>query len=351
VRRVAKLSAACAATAALALTATACGSTSSDNNASPSSSAGGKGVKIGLAFDVGGRGDRSFNDSAARGADKAKSEFGGDIKELTAKTSDTEADREQRLSDLAEAGYNPIIGVGFSYATSMSKVAAKYPKTSFGIVDSVVDAKNVDSITFTEEQGSYLAGVAAALKSKAHHIGFIGGVDVPLIKKFEAGYVQGAKATDPKIKVDTQYLSHGSDFSGFASPDKGKEAAQGMLDNGADVIYSAAGSSGNGAIEAISGKKGTWAIGVDSDQYNIPGLSKYKNAILTSMVKNVDVGVYDFIKSVHDGKPLTGVNTYSLEKGGVSLATSGGFIADIQAKLDAAKKQIVDGSVKVKTTP
>ncbi|MEU6087627.1 BMP family ABC transporter substrate-binding protein [Streptomyces sp. NPDC047085] len=350
-RRVAKLSAACAATAALALTATACGSTSSDNNASSSSSGDGKGVKIGLAFDVGGRGDRSFNDSAARGADKAKSEFGGDIKELTAKTSDTEADREQRLSDLAEAGYNPIIGVGFSYATSMSKVAAKYPKTSFGIVDSVVDAKNVDSITFTEEQGSYLAGVAAALKSKAHHIGFIGGVDVPLIKKFEAGYVQGAKATDPKIKVDTQYLSHGSDFSGFASPDKGKEAAQGMLDNGADVIYSAAGSSGNGAIEAISGKKGTWAIGVDSDQYNIPGLSKYKNAILTSMVKNVDVGVYDFIKSVHDGKPLTGVNTYSLEKGGVSLATSGGFIADIQAKLDAAKKQIVDGSVKVKTTP
>ncbi|MGW5425770.1 BMP family lipoprotein [Streptomyces sp. NPDC004059] len=350
-RRVAKLSAACAATAALALTATACGSTSSDNNASPSSSAGGKGVKIGLAFDVGGRGDRSFNDSAARGADKAKSEFGGDIKELTAKTSDTEADREQRLSDLAEAGYNPIIGVGFSYATSMSKVAAKYPKTSFGIVDSVVDAKNVDSITFTEEQGSYLAGVAAALKSKAHHIGFIGGVDVPLIKKFEAGYVQGAKATDPKIKVDTQYLSHGSDFSGFASPDKGKEAAQGMLDNGADVIYSAAGSSGNGAIEAISGKKGTWAIGVDSDQYNIPGLAKYKNAILTSMVKNVDVGVYDFIKSVHDGKPLTGVNTYSLEKGGVSLATSGGFIDDIQAKLDAAKKQIVDGSIKVKTTP
>ncbi|WP_225837086.1 BMP family protein [Streptomyces sp. NK08204] len=351
-RRVAKLSAACIATAALAVTATACGSTSSDNNSSSSaSSGGGKGVKIGLAFDVGGRGDRSFNDSAARGADKAKSEFGGDIKELTAKTSDTEADREQRLSDLADAGYNPVIGVGFSYAASMTKVAAKYPKTSFGIVDSVVDAKNVDSITFTEEQGSYLAGVAAALKSKDHHVGFIGGVDVPLIKKFEAGYVQGAKATDKKIKVDVQYLSHGSDMSGFASPDKGKEAAQGMLDNGADVIYTAAGSSGNGAIEAVSGKKGAWAIGVDSDQYNIPGLAKYKNAILTSMVKNVDVGVYDFIKSVHDGKPLTGVNAYSLAKGGVSLATSGGFIDDIQGKLDAAKKQIVDGTIKVKTTP
>ncbi|MEU5099418.1 BMP family ABC transporter substrate-binding protein [Streptomyces sp. NPDC020996] len=354
-RRVAKLSAACIATAALALSATACGSTSSENGSdksSSSSSDGGKGgVKIGLAFDVGGRGDRSFNDSAARGADKAKAEFKGSIKELTAKTSDTEADREQRLTDLADAGYNPIIGVGYAYATSMTKVAAKYPKVSFGIVDSVVDAKNVDSITFTEEQGSYLAGVAAALKSKKNHVGFIGGVDNPLIKKFEAGFVQGVKDTKPKVKVDTQYLSHGSDTSGFASPDKGKEAASGMLDNGADVIYSAAGSSGNGAIEAVSGVKGAWAIGVDSDQYNIPGLAKYKNSILTSMVKNVDVGVYDFIKSVHSGKPLTGVNNYSLAKGGVSLATSGGFIDDIKTQLDAAQKKIVDGDIKVKTTP
>ncbi|CAM5311647.1 MULTISPECIES: BMP family lipoprotein [Streptomyces] len=350
-RRVAKLSAACIASAALALTATACGSTSSDNDSGSPASGDGKGVKVGIAFDVGGRGDRSFNDSAARGADKAKKEFGGDIKELTAKTSDTEADREQRLSDLADAGYNPIVGVGYAYAASMTKVAAKYPKTTFGIVDSVVNGKNVDSITFTEEQGSYLAGVAAALKTKTKHVGFIGGVDVPLIKKFEAGYVQGVKDTDPKIKIDTQYLSHGSDTSGFASPDKGKEAAQGMLDNGADVIYSAAGSSGNGAIEAVAGKKGAWAIGVDSDQYSIPGLAKYKNSILTSVVKNVDVGVYDLVKSVHDGKPLTGTNTYSLAKDGVSLSTSGGFIDDIKAKLDAAQKKIVDGSIKVKTTP
>ncbi|MFG3203439.1 BMP family protein [Streptomyces sp. NPDC048192] len=351
-RRVAKISAACAATAALALTATACGSTSSDNNASSSaSSGGGKGIKIGLAYDVGGRGDRSFNDSAARGADKAEKEFGGSIKELTAKTSDTEADREQRLSDLAQAGYNPIVAVGFSYASAVDKIAKQFPKTSFGIVDSVVNAPNADSITFTEEQGSYLAGVAAALKTKKDHVGFVGGVDTPLIKKFEAGYVQGVHDTNPKVKVDVQYLSHGTDLSGFSSPDKGKEAAQGMLDNGADVVYTAAGSSGNGAIEAVSGTKGAWAIGVDSDQYNIPGLAKYKNSILTSMVKNVDVGVYDFIKSVHDGKPLTGNNVYSLAKNGVSLATSGGFINDIQPKLDAAKKKIVDGQIKVKTTP
>ncbi|WP_405642544.1 BMP family protein [Streptomyces uncialis] len=353
-RRVAKISAAVLASAALTFTATACGSTSSekkDSGSDSSSSGGGKGVKIGLAYDVGGRGDFSFNDSAARGADKATKEFGGDLKELTAKVTDTEADREQRLSSLADAGYNPIVGVGFAYAASMTKVSAKYPDTTFGIVDSVVEAKNVSSITFTEEQGSYLAGVAAALKTKKDHVGFIGGADIPLIKKFEAGFIQGAKETNPKIKVESQYLSRGSDTSGFASPDKGKEAAQGQLDKGADVIYTAAGSSGTGAIEAVAGVKGAWGIGVDSDQYNVPGLAKYKESVLTSVVKNVDIGVYDLIKSIKDGKPLTGVNTYPLKDDGVSLSVSGGFLKDIQPKLDEAKKKIVDGSIKVKTTP
>ncbi|MFI6476026.1 BMP family protein [Streptomyces sp. NPDC050516] len=352
-RRVSKIAAAGIATAALALSATACGSTSSQKESgTSSSSSGGKGVKIGVAYDVGGRGDHSFNDSAARGIDKAKSEFGGSVKELTAKTTDTEADRVQKLSDLASGGYNPVIGIGFAYANSMKQVAAKFPNTTFGIVDSVVEGpKNVDNIVFTEEQGSYLAGVAAALKSKSGHVGFIGGVDVPLIKKFEAGFVQGVKDTKPSDNVEVQYLSHGSDTSGFASPDKGKEAAQGMLDNGADVIYTAAGSSGTGAIEAVAGKKGAWAIGVDSDQYQQASLDKYKNSILTSVVKNVDIGVYDLIKSVKDGKPLVGTNSYPLAKNGVSLATSGGFITDIQPQLDAAKKKIVDGSIKVKTTP
>ncbi|MCX4548693.1 BMP family ABC transporter substrate-binding protein [Streptomyces sp. NBC_01387] len=350
-RRVTKIAASGIATAALALSVSACGSTSTQNDSDSSSKSSSKGVKVGVAYDVGGRGDHSFNDSAARGMDKAKKEFGGDIKELTAKTTDTEADRVQRLTDLADAGYNPIVGIGYAYANSMKQVAAKYPKVTFGIVDSVVDAKNVDNIVFTEEQGSYLAGVAAALKTKTDHVGFIGGVDVPLIKKFEAGYVQGVQDTNSKIKIDRQYLSHGSDTSGFASPDKGKEAAQGMLDKGADVVYTAAGSSGNGAIEAVNGKKGAWAIGVDSDQYNIASLAKYKNSIMTSVVKNVDIGVYDLVKSVRAGKPITGTNTYSLAEGGVSLATSGGFIDDIKAKLDAAQKKIIDGAVKVKTTP
>ncbi|MEW2549483.1 BMP family ABC transporter substrate-binding protein [Streptomyces sp. NPDC047002] len=353
-RRVTKVAASGIASAALALSLAACGSTSEQKAQEDSSSSGAGaagGVKVGVAYDVGGRGDHSFNDSAARGIDKAKKELGGSVKELTAKTTDTEADRLDRLSQLAEAGYNPVVGIGYAYANSMKQAAQKYPGTTFGIVDSSVDAKNVDSIVFTEEQSSYLGGVAAALKTKTDQVGFIGGVDVPLIKKFQAGYEQGVRDTDPKIKVDVQYLSHGSDTSGFASPDKGQAAAQGMLDKGADVIFAAAGSSGSGSIEAVHGKKGAWAIGVDSDQYQQPSLAQYKTSIMTSVVKNVDVGVYDLVKSVHDKKPLTGTNTYSLAENGVSLTTSGGYIKDIQAKIDAAKQKIVDGKVKVKTTP
>jgi basic membrane protein A len=175
-------------------------------------------------------------------------------------------------------------------------------------------------------------------------------VDLPLIKKFAAGFQQGVLDTNPKAKVQIQYLSTGSDLSGFGSPDKGKEAAKGMLDKGADVIFAAAGGSGAGSIEAVAGKKGAWSIGVDSDQALDPALAKYKDTILTSVVKNVDTGVYDLVKSVKDGKPLTGVQAYSLAKGGVSLTTTGDHITDIQAKLDEAKKKIVDGTITVKTT-
>ncbi|MEU6013716.1 BMP family ABC transporter substrate-binding protein [Streptomyces sp. NPDC047515] len=344
-RRVSKITAACAVTAALALTATACGESSTESSGSDK----GK-MKIGMAYDVGGRGDNSFNDSAARGLDKAKSELGATTKELTAKSGETPADREQRLESLAEGGYNPVIAIGFAYKDAVDKIAAKYPKVNFGLVDSISDAKNVDSIVFTEEQGSYLAGVAAALKSKDGQVGFIGGVDLPLIKKFAAGFQQGVLDTKPKAKVQIQYLTTGSDLSGFGSPDKGAYAAKGMLDKGADVIFAAAGGSGAGSIEAVAGKKGAWSIGVDSDQALDPSLAKYKDTIMTSVVKNVDGGVYDLIKSVKDGKPVTGTQTYTLGKGGVSLTTTGDHLKDIQTQLDAAKKKIVDGSITVKTT-
>lgn len=343
-RRVSRITAACIATAALAFTATACGESTTE-----SAGSGGK-LKIGMAYDVGGRGDNSFNDSAARGLDKAKAEFDAETKELTAKSGETPADRETRLASLAEGGFNPVIAVGFAYKDAIDKVAPKFPKVNFGLVDSVSKAKNVDNIVFTEEQGSYLAGVAAALKSKDGQIGFIGGVDLPLIKKFAAGFEQGVMETNPKAKVQIQYLTTGSDLSGFGSPDKGRAAAKGMLDKGIDVIYAAAGGSGSGAIEAVANKKGTWAIGVDSDQAKDPALSKYAASILTSVVKNVDTGVYELAQSVKDGKPLTGTHSYSLAKDGVSLTTTGDHLKDIQDKIDEAKKKIVDGAIKVKTT-
>ncbi|MBY8883945.1 BMP family ABC transporter substrate-binding protein [Streptomyces sp. PTM05] len=349
-RRVTRFAAAGIATAALALSATACGASSTQSSGSSSSS--GKGsLKVGIAYDVGGRGDHSFNDSAARGLDKATKEFGGTPKELTAKTTDTDQDREQYLDDLASNGYNPVIAVGFAYANALKAEAPKFPKTTFAIVDSVVPGSNIDSMSFATPESSYLAGVAAALKSKTGHIGFIGGVDNALIKGFQAGFQQGVTDTKPSDKVTVQYLSTGSDLSGFSSPDKGASAAAGMLSQGIDVVYSAAGSSGTGSIETVAAKKGAWAIGVDSDQYQDPALAKYKDSILTSAVKNVDVAVYDLIQSVHNGKPLTGNNTYNLANGGVSLATSGGFIKDIQPQLDAITKKIISGQIKVKQTP
>ncbi|KUJ66918.1 ABC transporter substrate-binding protein [Streptomyces albus subsp. albus] len=338
-RRVSMISVAAIAASALTFSLTAC----------EKSDEGGGNKGVGLAFDVGGRGDHSFNDSAAKGFDKALKDFGVKGKDLTAKDGDTEADRYEKLASLAEAGYNPVIAVGYKYNASLAKAAAKYKDTDFAIVDSVVDAKNVTNLVFTENESSYLAGVAAALKSKSDKVGFIGGTNSPLIKKFAGGFEQGVKDTKPKASVDVQWVA--PDEKGFGMPDRGKDIADGMLSNGVDVIYSAAGGSGAGAIEATAKKKGTWSIGVDSDQYNDPGLADYKKAILTSAVKNVDVSVYDFIKSVvKDKKPLTGTQTFSLKDGGVGVSYSGGFIDDIKSKIETAKQNIIDGKVKVTDT-
>ncbi|MFE7115109.1 BMP family protein [Streptomyces sp. NPDC057654] len=341
-RRVSTIAVAGICSATLAFSLTACGESSTES--------GGKDKGIGLAFDVGGRDDHSFNESAARGMDKAMKELKVGGKAMTAKNNETEADREQRLSSLAEAGYNPVIGVGFNYAKSIQKVAADNPKTTFAIVDSVVPGKNVDSIVFGEHEGSYLAGVAAALKTKTKKVSFIGGVNNALIQKFQAGFEQGVRETDPKVKITSQYLYPNND-KGFNDPAAAKDKAKGMLDAGNDVIYTAAGLSGSGSIEAIAAKKGAWAIGVDSDQYKQSGLEKYKSSILTSVVKNVDVAVFDLVKSVKDGKPLTGTHRYLLKDGGVSLSTSGGNIDDLKDKIAEAKQKIVDGKVKVKENP
>jgi basic membrane protein A len=341
VRRVSRIAVAGLATAALAVTATACGSSSSDG--------GGSDKGVGLAYDVGGRGDHSFNDSAATGYDKARTDFKVKGKEMTAKDGDTDADRYQKLADLAETGFNPVVGVGYAWTPSLTKAAKKYPDTHFAIVDSVVDLPNVASIVFTEQESSYLVGVAAGLKTKTGKVGFIGGTNSALIKKFAGGFQQGLKDTNAKASLDVQWVDPTP--KGFGMPDRGKDIAEGMLSGNIDVIYSAAGSSGAGAIEATAKKKGTWSIGVDGDQYFDKGLAPYKHAILTSALKKVDGGVYDFIKSVtKDNKPLTGVQTYSLAKGGVDVSFSGGFIDSIKPQIEAAKKKIINGDIKVADT-
>jgi basic membrane protein A len=339
------------ASAALAFSATACGGkTSSEANADNADNA----DSAAIAYDIGGRGDQSFNDAAYAGLEKAVKDLGIKGNDEEPSEGEADADKIQRLTNLAKAGNDPVIGVGFAYAGAVRDVAKKYPKVTFGIIDDQqFKADNVANMVFAEEQGSYLAGVAAAMTTKSKVVGFVGGVETPLIKKFEAGFVQGVKDTNKDVEVKVQYLTQPPNYDGFSKPDLGKAAAEGMLDDKADVIYPAAGLAGVGAIEATA-KAGKWAIGVDSDQYKQPGLAQYKDRILTSVLKNVEGAVYDLIKSAKDGKPATGVITYDLARDGVGLADSNPEYkknAELVAAVEKAKKGIIDGKVKVKTAP
>ncbi len=335
---------------AAALTLSACGSDEGTDEGTDSGDAPTSDIKVGMAYDVGGRGDQSFNDSAAAGLDQAIDEFGMESQESEAEDGEAESAREERLRTFADAGYDPIIAVGFAYAASIGKVAEEYPDVHFAIIDdSSVEADNVASLVFAEEQGSFLVGAAAALKTENDHIGFVGGVETPLIQKFEAGYIAGAESINPDIEVDVTYLTQVPDFSGFADPAKGKTAAQGMYDNGADIVYHASGGSGGGVFEAAS-ESGNWAIGVDSDQYNTADPS-VQESILTSMLKNVNVAVYEYLSQVNDGDFPSGVTTYDLAVDGVGYSTSGGFVDDIVDQLDELKQQIIDGEISVPTAP
>ncbi|WP_406439815.1 BMP family ABC transporter substrate-binding protein [Streptomyces sp. NBC_00631] len=339
--------------AVIALAAAGCGKSSQDSGATSTNSSGkynGKG--IGLAYDIGGKGDQSFNDAAYAGFQKAEKQFGIGGRDIEPQDGESDADKVQRLDTLAKSGYNPIIGVGYSYAPAVKEVAAKYPNITFGMIDdSTIQAKNVVDMVFAAEQSSYLAGVAAASATKKDHIGFIGGVDIPLIHTFEAGFDQGAKSVNPKIKIESQYLTQTAAEGGFSSPDKGKTAAQGQIDAGADVIYHAAGLSGQGVIEAAATAK-VWAIGVDSDQYEQSALAKYKDYILGSALKNVGGAVYDLVKSVYEGKPESGTVEGTLKSGGVGFADSNPkykALTKVVAAVDKAKQDIIDGKVTVNT--
>lgn len=307
---------------------------------------------IAIAYDLGGRSQPGFNQLAYIGVKPLLAKDKNlKLIEAQASLSDTDDVRAERLRLMAKAGANPIIAVGFLYAAPLTKVAKEYPKTKFGIVDDgTVVAPNVEGILFKEEEGSFLVGVAAALKSKTGNIGFIGGVKIPLIQKFEAGYIAGAKAVNSKIVVQSNYISVPPDFSGFNDPAKGHEAALGMFQNGADVVYSAAGGTGAGAHQAAT-EQGKWSIGVDADEALYATNAKYKEHILTSMLKRVDVGCQDFVSSVLNNKFKAGNKTFGMANNGVGYTTTGGYVSDIKAKIDAYAKKIAAGSIKVPSVP
>lgn len=311
-----------------------------------------EGPKVGVAYDTGGRGDRSFNDSAYAGVEAAIEEHGGEVQDLSPNAD--ASNRADLLTQLADEGYNPIIAVGFAYGDVIGEVAEQYPDVTFGIVDSSVAELGVDNVVgllFAEEQGSFLAGVAAALKTETDHIGFVGGVEVPLIQKFEAGYIAGARAVNPDIQIESAYISPAGDFSGFNDPAKGEIVAQGQFDAGADIVYHAAGGSGLGVFQAAAASGGR-AIGVDSDQYNTVDDPALQAVIMTSMLKRVDNAVQGFIDSFVNGEVQGGtdiVNDLSTE--GVGLSETGGFIDDISGEIDEYRQQIVDGEIEVPTTP
>jgi basic membrane protein A len=310
-----------------------------------------KSVKVGLAYDIGGRGDKSFNDSAAAGLEKVKADLDLEIRDLAAKANEPASDKEERLRLLAKGGYNPVVAVGFAYAEPLGKVAKEFPDVKFGIIDGVVEnADNVANLVFAEHEGSFLVGAAAALKSKTGSVGYIGGCLVPLLQKFEAGFLAGAKAVKADIKTQVKYLSTTAQAcSGFNDPAAGKTTATGMYDGGVDVIYAAAGGSGSGVFQAAKAGNAL-AIGVDSDQYQSADAA-VKDVIMTSMLKRVDVAVFDFVKNVGEDKFAAGTKVYDLKVDGVGYSTSGGKVDDIKSKLDDYKQQIIDGKITVPDKP
>jgi basic membrane protein A and related proteins len=306
-------------------------------------------VKVGMVFDVGGRGDQSFNDAAYAGLERAMKELGVPQENIEYIEPGEGGDRESALRQLANGPYDLILGIGFLFSDDVLAVAKDFPQKKFACVDMNVPADgvlpaNVVALKFKEEEGSYLVGALASWLSKTHKLGFVGGMQIPLIKKFEAGYVAGAKAADPATTVDVKYA--GVDGNAFKNPTKGKELALSIYNGGADIIYHASGSTGLGVFEAAR-EKGKLAIGVDSDQQSaMPG------QILTSMVKRVDVAVFNTIKDVRDGTfPGGQTHVFGLKDGGVDYVYDDKNKAmipdDVHQKVEALRAQIVSGAIVV----
>ena len=319
-------------------------------------------IQVGMAFDIGGLGDKSFNDSANAGLQQAIAD--GLVCEdnvVTNEANSTGSDRDQNLQALADAGFNLVIGVGFAFSPGVNTIAPDYPDTSFMIVDGYAtcgtacgltnDAEaipNVADYTFKEQEGSFLVGAAAVLKCQCKTIGFLGGQTGPLIEKFQAGYEAGAAQIDPEVEVLVEYI--GDDTTAFNDPVKGEQLSTAMYDDGAEIIYHAAGASGAGLFNAaVEAQK--VAIGVDSDQY-LTASPEQQPLILTSMLKRVDVAVFNSIEAVGAGS-LGGSQVFGMAEDGVDYATSNPeeLTADITEQLDAFKQQIIDGTIVVPDTP
>ncbi len=312
-------------------------------------------IRVGIVFDIGGKNDRSFNAAAWEGVKRAE-------KDLNICLYDVEPGNptsiEPAMRAFAEKNFDLIIGVGFAQGPIMQKVALNYPDNKFAIVDGVIfeedgktPLKNVASLVFREHEGSYLVGMIAASKSKTGTIGFIGGMDIPLIHRFETGYEEGARSINPNIKVIDNYV--GVSDAAWNNPGKGKELSLAQIEKGADVIFTAAGNSGLGAFDAVeqygkndSGEANRFVIGVDSNQNGVkPGF------VLTSMVKRVDNAVYDVVKEIMNGRFQGGFHTFGLDKDGVAYALDENnkalIPADVLQKVEEARTKIGTGEIKV----
>ncbi len=296
--------------------------------------------KLGIVYDAGGKFDKSFNQSAFEGVQRFKKDTGITAIEAQA-SSDTQA--EQVLRGLARKKLDLIAAIGFSQTQAVQKVAKEFPNVRFVLVDSIAQGNNVNSVMFKEQEGSYLVGVAAAMASKSKKIGFVGGMDIPLIRAFACGYAQGAKAQQPKIEIVQNMV--GTTAAAWNDPAKGGELARAQFDRGVDVVFAVAGGSGMGALQQAK-EKGKLAIGVDSNQnYLHPG------TMLTSMVKYVGNAVYDQFMHAKNGTWKPGVTYLGLKEGGVDWALDKDnravVSADMEKRVNAAKADIISGKIKV----
>ncbi|MFM7719280.1 MAG: BMP family protein [Actinomycetota bacterium] len=317
--------------------------------------------QVGVAYDIGGLGDKSFNDAAKAGLDRAIADGLVDEACTTVNEADaTGSNRDANVQALAEGGYDLVVGVGFAFSEGIAALSNEYPDTNFMIVDgysAFVDADqdgtpdagpNVADYVFSEQEGSFLVGAAAALKCECDTIGFLGGQTGFLIGKFEAGYTAGAQAVNPDINVLVEYI--GDTTAAFNDPTSGGALSNQMYDDGAEVVYHASGASGAGLFNAAVAK-GKWAIGVDSDQYNLVS-AEQQPWVLTSMIKRVDTAVYEAIAATKDGSFSSGQRVFGLADDGVGYSTANAELtSDITEQLEAYREQIIAGTIVVPVEP